>query len=167
MKTGIDANGKTTPGMTPLLRVATLFLGLSAILLVWVGVGTVQASRDTSVRAGLDYEAFLRAVDDLIAGAGDSALISFHEVEEELSRRRSVRFDTIAILVYAIAIYIRGPRINRAILVVTILGFTYSISIGIQFLKYGHCGWHCGFRVVSHGPPHPIQGNIETTVRRR
>ncbi len=98
MKPEIDSNGKGPGGRTPLLRVASLFLGLSAVLLVWVAVGTVQASRDTSVRAGLDYEAFLHAVDDLIAGAGDSALIAFHEVEEEISFSRMVSFDTIAIL---------------------------------------------------------------------
>ena len=98
MKTEIDSNGKAAEGMTPLLRVSSLVLGLSAILLVWVGVRTVQASHDTSVRTGLDYEAFLHAVDDLIAGAGDSALISFHEVKEPISSIRTVSFDTIAIL---------------------------------------------------------------------
>jgi hypothetical protein len=58
----------------------------------------VVASRDVSVRTGLDYEVFLGAVDDLLAGAGDSALLRFDEVEERVSRRRTVTFDTIAIL---------------------------------------------------------------------
>ena len=62
MKPEIDSNGKGPGGMTPLLRVASLFLGLSAVLLVWVAVGTVQASRDTSVRAGLDGVGFCAKV---------------------------------------------------------------------------------------------------------
>ena len=90
-----DGSGK---GSTTLLRVVGFLLFLTAALLVWVGVGTVRASRDVSVRAGLDYETFLGAVDDLIVGAGDSALLRFDEVEERISRRRTVSFDTLTIL---------------------------------------------------------------------
>jgi hypothetical protein len=75
-----------------------ILLSLTAGLLVWVGYGTVSASRDASVRSGLDYQVFLGAVDDLLAGVGDSTLLRFDEVEERLSRRRTVTFDTITIL---------------------------------------------------------------------
>ena len=75
-----------------------LLLLLTAGLLVWVGVGTIGASRDASVRAGLDYEVFLNAVDDLLVGAGDSTLLRFDEVQARLSRGRTATFDTIAIL---------------------------------------------------------------------
>ncbi|MBT8395707.1 MAG: hypothetical protein KJN92_02020, partial [Gemmatimonadetes bacterium] len=75
-----------------------LLLATTAGLLVWVGVGTYSASTDVSVRSGLDYEVFLAAVDDLLAGAGDTTLLRFDEVEERISRRRTVTFDTIAIL---------------------------------------------------------------------
>jgi hypothetical protein len=98
MKGKINPTGRTRRGASPLLRVAGLLLGATAFLLIWVGVRTVQASRDASVRTGLDYEAFLLALDDLIAGAGDSALIRFDPVEERISPRRSVTFDTITIL---------------------------------------------------------------------
>ncbi len=94
-----DLNGgEAKGGGTRLLPVVGLFLVATALLLLWVGVRTVQASRDSSVRAGLDYETFLEAVDDLLAEAGDSALLRFDEVDEELPRRRKVTFDTIAIL---------------------------------------------------------------------
>jgi hypothetical protein len=89
---------KPVPEASPLLRVTVLLLGVSALLLVWVGARTVQAGQDVSVRTGLDYEVFLRALDDLIVGAGDSALIRFDEVEAPISRNRTVTFDTIAIL---------------------------------------------------------------------
>ncbi|MCK5652338.1 MAG: hypothetical protein KAJ42_13215, partial [Gemmatimonadetes bacterium] len=83
---------------TPLLQVVGLLLLVTAALLIWVGGRTVRASRDVSVRTGLDYEAFLEAVDDLLAGAGDSVLLRFDEVEERISRRRTVSFDTITVL---------------------------------------------------------------------
>lgn len=85
-------------GSPRLLQLVGLLLLTTAALLVWVGFRTVLASRDLSVRAGLDYEAFLGAVDDLLAEAGDSALLRFDEVEERISRRRLVTFDTLAIL---------------------------------------------------------------------
>jgi len=85
-------------GGSGLLRIVGVFILVTGALLVWVAVGTVQASRDLSVRSGLDYEGFLGAVDDLLEGAGDSALIRFDEVEARLSRGRTVTFDTIVIL---------------------------------------------------------------------
>ena len=75
-----------------------ILLFLTAGLLVWVGFGTVKASRDESVRSGLDYQVFLGAVDDLLAGAGDTTLLRFDEVEARLSPLRMVTFDTITIL---------------------------------------------------------------------
>jgi hypothetical protein len=83
---------------TRLLQVVSLFLLVTAALLIWVGGRTVRASRDTSVRTGLDYEAFLEAVDDLLAGVGDSALLRFDQVDERISRSRTVSFDTLTIL---------------------------------------------------------------------
>ena len=83
---------------TTLIRVVGLLVLITATLLVWVAVGTVKASRDMSVRSGLDYEVFLEAVDDLLAEAGDSALLRFDEVEERLSRGTTVTYDTITIL---------------------------------------------------------------------
>jgi len=77
--------------------VGTLLL-FTAALLTWVGVGTVRAAGDPSVRGGLDYETFLHALDDLIAGAGDTALVRFDEVDEGISRNRRVTFDTLAVL---------------------------------------------------------------------
>ena len=47
---------------TTLIRVVGLLVLITATLLVWVAVGTVKASRDMSVRSGLDYEVFLEAV---------------------------------------------------------------------------------------------------------
>ncbi len=75
-----------------------ILLSITAALLVWVGFGTMRASRDASVRSGLDYEVFLGAVDDLLEGAGDSTLLRFDEVEERVSGSRTVTFDTLTIL---------------------------------------------------------------------
>ncbi len=98
--TKVEAKRSATPrvGNTRILQVVSLLLLVTAALLIWVAVGTVRASRDTSVRAGLDYEAFLEAVDDLLAGVADSTLLRFDEVEERISRSRTVTFDTITIL---------------------------------------------------------------------
>ncbi len=95
---GAQRAGGPRKGSTPLLQLVGLLLLVTAALLIWVGVRTVRASRDISVRVGLDYEAFLEAVDDLLAGGPDSALLRFDEVEERISRRRVVSFDTITIL---------------------------------------------------------------------
>jgi hypothetical protein len=83
---------------TTLIRVVGLLVLITSTLLIWVAIGTVKASRDMSVRSGLDYEVFLEAVDDLLAEAGDSALLRFDEVEERLSRGTTVTYDTITIL---------------------------------------------------------------------
>lgn len=81
-----------------LLRFMVLLLSGAFTLIAWVGVHTVRASRDASVRTGLDYQTFLEAVDDLTQGAGDSTLLAFHQVEAEIAHRRWVTFDTIAII---------------------------------------------------------------------
>jgi len=99
---GTRAKGKSAvkpgKGGSPLLQLVGLLLLGTGALIVWVGGQTIQASRDVSVRSGLDYEDFLEAVDDLLAGVGDSTLLRFDEVEASLSRRRTVTFDTITIL---------------------------------------------------------------------
>jgi hypothetical protein len=66
--------------------------------MVWVGIGAVRASADRSVRSGLDYEAFLSALTDLLGETSDSTLLRFHEVERRLSGRRYVAYDTLVIL---------------------------------------------------------------------
>jgi hypothetical protein len=86
------------PGNGPLLRVVGLLLLLTAALFVWVGFETVRASGDTAVRSGLDYHAFLEALDDLTEGTGDSTLLVFRPVEERVSRARTLRYDTIEII---------------------------------------------------------------------
>jgi hypothetical protein len=82
----------------PLLRFVGLLILVAGALVAWVGVKTITASQDASVRRGLDYQAFLGAIDDLTTGPGDSTLLAFHRIEEEIGRRRSVTYDTIAIL---------------------------------------------------------------------
>jgi len=88
----------TPPRDGPLLRVIGALLTLTAALLFWVGFETLRASGDTDVRSGLDYRAFLEALDDLTAGAGDSTLLVFRPVEERLSRSRILRYDTLEII---------------------------------------------------------------------
>jgi len=103
---GVDVGKKpaeakaTDPRWTvsPLLQGVVFLLLVSVALLVWVGVGTVQASRDLSVRSGLDYSAFLSAMDELLAEAGDSALVRFDEGTRRLPNRRTVTYDTLAIV---------------------------------------------------------------------
>ena len=95
---------------SPLLQAVGVLLIATATLLIWVGGRTVGASRDASVRDGLDYEAFLEAVDELLAGVADSTLLRFDEVEERLSRRRTVSYDTITILADVAAF----PAFDRA-----------------------------------------------------
>jgi len=81
-----------------LLRVMVLFLMTAFTLIAWVGYHTVLASRDASVRTGLDYQTFLEAVDDLTRGSGDSTLLAFHQVEAEIAHRQWVSYDTLAII---------------------------------------------------------------------
>jgi hypothetical protein len=90
----VEARG---PG-TGLLTVALFLLSGTALLLVWVGMGAVRASKEASVRAGLEYEDFLGAVDELIHDAGESTLLAFDPLEERLPGGRTVRFDTLRIL---------------------------------------------------------------------
>jgi hypothetical protein len=85
-----------TPRNTPLLRLVGVILLTAAGLVTWVGVETVRASGDTSVREGLDYRAFLGAVDDLVEGAGDSTLLEIRTVEEKVGRR-VLRYDSLEI----------------------------------------------------------------------
>ncbi len=86
------------PRTSGLLQIVGLLLILAAFLLVWVGVGAVRASRDRSVRSGLDYEAFLSALTDLLEETADSTLLRFDEVEKRLTGRQNVTFDTLVIL---------------------------------------------------------------------
>ncbi len=82
---------------SPLLRIVGVLVLGAAALVIWVGVASVRASRDVSVRSGLDYRTFLEALDDLTAGAGDSTLLTFHEVRIHLPSGRRVSYDTIRI----------------------------------------------------------------------
>lgn len=95
---------------TPLFRVMALLLLASASLVVWVGVRTIQASRDLTVRQGLDYRAFLDALDELTTGPGDSTLLVFHPVDASLPGGLRVTFDTLSILADTTAL----PAFSRA-----------------------------------------------------
>jgi hypothetical protein len=86
------------PGDRTLLRLVGLLLLGTGALVVWVGIESVRASRNMGVRSGLDYRAFLRSLDDLTAGAGDSTLLAFRSVEERISGSRTVRYDTLEIV---------------------------------------------------------------------
>ncbi len=86
-----------TPKNGPFLRLVGFFLVATAALLVWVGVETVRAGGDTGVREGLDYRAFLAALDDLTEGPGDSTLLTVRPVEERVGRQ-VLRYDTLEII---------------------------------------------------------------------
>jgi hypothetical protein len=81
-----------------LIRVVWLLLVATGTAIGLVGWNVFQASQDVSVQDGLDYGVFLRALDDLIEGAGDSTLVRFDEVETVLPGARSVVFDTMVIV---------------------------------------------------------------------
>ena len=83
---------------SPLLRVIGLLLLATGALIIWIGVEAGNASRDVSVRSGLDYQTFLEALDDLTEGAGDSTLLAFRPVEDRIGNRRVLRYDTIDII---------------------------------------------------------------------
>ena len=91
-------NPEPSPRTSNLLGVVGFLLVLAASLIVWVGVGAVRASTDRSVRSGLDYDAFLSALNDLLDQTSDSTLLRFDEVEKRLSGRRYVTYDTLVIL---------------------------------------------------------------------
>ena len=94
-----EAGGKgPAKRVGPLLPVIGLLLLVTTTLIVWVGIRTTLASRDASVRSGLDYQVFLDALDDLTRGAGDSTLLAFRPVEERLPDRKRLRYDTIDIV---------------------------------------------------------------------
>jgi hypothetical protein len=80
-----------------LLSVVLGLLGTTALFIGLVAVRTVDASGDLGVRGGLDYEGFLAAVDELLEGAGDQALVRFEQVEATLAPGRTVGFDTLVI----------------------------------------------------------------------
>ena len=91
--------GPSNPGGASfLLQLVGLVLLGTGALLVWVGVGTVRASRDPGVRTGLDYEVFLDAVSDLLGEAGDSTLLRLHTVAAVIPGPREVTFDTLSVL---------------------------------------------------------------------
>ena len=98
-----------------LLQVSAVLLVATALLLVWVGWGSLRASSDPTVRSGLDYEVFLDAVSDLLAENGESTLLRLDEVRERLPGGRVIIFDTLAILADARAF----PSFHRA-------GFLYD-----------------------------------------
>ena len=81
-----------------LLWVVWLLMAGTGMAVGIVTLNVYRAGHDMSVREGLDYSTFLRALDDLIEGAGDSALVRFDDVDTVLPSGRRVRFDTIAIV---------------------------------------------------------------------
>jgi len=97
---GSDGNGKDKARHTDgsLLRIVWFLLAVTGVFIGSVAVHTVRASHDTEVRAGLDYEVFLRALDDLVVGAGDSALVRFDQIRETLPGGRRVDYDTIVVI---------------------------------------------------------------------
>ena len=80
-----------------LLVVVLALMGMTGVFIGVVAIRVVEASGDETVRRGLDYERFLAAVDELVEGAGDDALIRFETVEGDLGRGRRVTFDTLVI----------------------------------------------------------------------
>jgi len=105
-----------TPKNGTLLRLVGVFLLAAAALLVWVGVETVRASGDTGVREGLDYRAFLAALDDLTEGAGDSTLLAVRPVEERVGRQ-VLRYDTLEIIadVEAFPAFLEGGFLHEQV----------------------------------------------------
>ena len=98
-----------------LVRLIWLLLGTTGLFIVSVAAHVVGASQEMSVRPGLDYRDFLAALDDLIRGAGESALIQFAVVEERLPNRELITYDTLVI----VADEARYPAFQRA-------GFLYD-----------------------------------------
>lgn len=83
---------------SPLLwAVGTLLAATTASVAV-VSVEVVRASRATSAHSGLDYRHFLRALDDLVAGAGAEELVRFDEVEMRLPGGGRAAWDTLVVL---------------------------------------------------------------------
>jgi len=81
-----------------LLGVVGLLVGLVATSLGMVAFQGVRAAADTSTRSGLDYRAFLTALDDLIQDAGDTALVRFEVVERRLADGSTVAYDTMVVV---------------------------------------------------------------------
>ena len=79
-----------------LWTVALLFAGTAAAL-VAVGVAVVNGSRDVRVRSGLDYEGFLRSVDELLEVGRADTLVDFDRLTTRLSDGRTVTWDTLMI----------------------------------------------------------------------
>lgn len=74
-----------------------LLLGITGVALGAVAFSVVRASRDESVRSGLDYRQFLRSVDELMLRSVDDSIIGFQRVEARLTDGRRVAFDTLVI----------------------------------------------------------------------
>jgi len=100
---------------TPLFRTVFTLLSAAAALLIWVGARTIQASRDVSVRQGLDYRTFLRALDEITDASQETPLLTFHSVETRIGGLGTVTFDTLAIVADITAF----PSLDRA-------GFLYD-----------------------------------------
>ena len=80
-----------------LLWTVALLLAGTAAALVAVGVSVVSGSRDLRVRSGLDYEGFLRSVDELIEVGRADTLIDFDRLTARLTDGRTVAWDTLLI----------------------------------------------------------------------
>jgi hypothetical protein len=86
-----------TTGRGSLVWLVHVVLAVTGLFLAVVAVEVVRAGGDLEVRRGLDYEHFLAAVDELLDGAGDSALVRFESVEASLPGGRRVAFDTLVV----------------------------------------------------------------------
>ncbi len=86
-----------TTGRGTLRWVVHVLLAATGLFLVIVAIEVVHAGGDVAVRRGLDYEHFLAAVDELLDGAGDSALVRFESVQASLPDGRRVVFDTLVV----------------------------------------------------------------------
>jgi hypothetical protein len=86
-----------------LLWVVGLLLALTAAAVGAVAFQTVRAAGDASMRPGLDYQAFLSALDDLIHDAGEQSLVRFDILEERLRDGTVVAYDSMVVVADTLA----------------------------------------------------------------
>jgi len=95
---------------TVLIWIVGLLLGLTAAAVGAVAFHGTRAAHDASMRPGLDYQAFLSALDDLIREAGEESLIRFDVLEARLSDGTVVAYDTMVVVADTLAF----PSFRRA-----------------------------------------------------
>ena len=86
-----------------LLWVVGLLLVLTGAAVGAVAVASVRAAGDASMRPGLDYQAFLSALDDLIQDAGEGALVRFDMLEQRLGDGTVVAYDSMVVVADTLA----------------------------------------------------------------